>query len=134
MDAPNAVPSGTRRRPPSPLPMIPDHVYHLVEASNWLSVERHGLLSTRELLRLTGVPPGAREHIATTQRLRFTPLSAQVGIRDQLPMPPAALQKCLVGMTPPQWYALLNQLVLSGVTANDWTASSGPAVGGRKSC
>jgi hypothetical protein len=60
--------------------MVPDHVYHLVEACNWPSVQRHGLLSTRELLRLTGVPPAAREDIATTQRLRLTVLSDQVGI------------------------------------------------------
>jgi hypothetical protein len=26
-------------------------------------------------------------------------------------MPPAALQKCLIGMTPAQWYALINQKV-----------------------
>jgi hypothetical protein len=65
--------------------VIPDHVYHLVEARNWASVRRHGLLSTRELLRLTGVPPAAQEDIATTQRLRLTLLSDQVGIRDQLP-------------------------------------------------
>ena len=92
-------------------PIIPDHVYHLVEASNWPSVQRHGLLSTRELLRLTGLAPAVQERLATTQRLRLTPLSDQVGIRDQLPMPPAALRKCLVGMTPPEWYALLNQMV-----------------------
>jgi hypothetical protein len=102
----------TRRRSTLSLqPMIPDHVYHLVEAPNWPSVQRHGLLSTRELLRLTDVPPDAQEHIATTQRLRLTALSDQVGIRDQLPIPPIALQKCLVGITPPQWYALLNQMV-----------------------
>jgi hypothetical protein len=90
---------------------IPDHVYHLVEASNWNSVQRHGLLSSRELLRLTDVPTEAQERICTTQRLHLTALSDQVAIRDQLPMPPAALQKCLVGMTPAQWYALLNQMV-----------------------
>lgn len=91
--------------------MLPERVYHLVEAANWPSVQRHGLLSAYELLRLTGVPPADRERISTTQRLRLTALSDQVSIRDQLPMPAAALQRCLVGMTPAQWYALLNGMV-----------------------
>jgi hypothetical protein len=91
--------------------MIPNHVYHLVEASNWGSVKRHGLLSACELLRLTNVPTEDQEQISTTQRLQLTALSDQVAIRDQLPMPPTALQKCLVGVTPAQWYALLNQMV-----------------------
>jgi Family of unknown function (DUF7002) len=91
--------------------MIPNQVYHLVEAANWPSVQRHGLLSTLELLRLTGISPAARQQISTTQRLRRTVLSDQVAIRDQVPMPADALQKCLIGMTPAQWYSLLNGMV-----------------------
>jgi hypothetical protein len=91
--------------------MIPNQVYHLVEAANWPSVQRHGLLSTLELLRLTGISPAARQQISTTQRLRRTVLSDQVAIRDQAPMPADALQKCLIGMTPAQWYSLLNGMV-----------------------
>src|SRR4029434_10492091 len=91
--------------------MIPNQVYHLVEAANWPSVQRHGLLSTLELLRLTGISPAARQQISTTQRLRRTALSDQVAIRDQVPMPADALQKCLIGMTPAQWYSLLNGMV-----------------------
>src|SRR5207244_975256 len=29
-------------------------------------------------------------------------------LRDQLPMPPAALAACLIGMSPTEWYALIN--------------------------
>jgi hypothetical protein len=32
-------------------------------------------------------------------------------LRDQLPMPPSALARCLVDMTPAQWYALINSKV-----------------------
>ena len=95
----------------SPRMMIPDRVYHLVEASNWPSVQSHGLLSAYELFRLTDVPIEAQVRISTTQRLQLTALSDQVAIRDQLPMPPAALRKCLVGMTPAEWYALLNRML-----------------------
>ncbi|SRR5579884_231502 len=91
--------------------MIPLRIFHLVEASNWSSVQRHGLLSACELLKLTGVPSAIRERISTTQRTRLMVLSDSVVIRDQRPIPPAALQKCLIGMTPAQWYALINQKV-----------------------
>lgn len=90
---------------------IPNQVYHLVEAANWPSVQRHGLLSTRELLRLTGLSPAARKRISTAQRLRHTPLSDGMAIRDQVPMPADALRKCLIGMTPAEWYSLLNGMV-----------------------
>ena len=90
---------------------IPDQVYHLVEAANWPSVQRHGLLSTQELLRLTSPSPTVRKRISTAQRLRHTVLSNGVSIRDQVPMPPDALRKCLIGMTPAEWYSLLNGMV-----------------------
>jgi hypothetical protein len=90
---------------------ICDQVYHLVEATNWTSVQRHGLLCAQELLRLSGLSPAARKQLATTQRRRHTTLSDQVAIRDQMPMPPDALKKCLIGMTPAQWYSLLNGMV-----------------------
>ena len=32
-------------------------------------------------------------------------------LRDQMPMPPSALEKCLVGVSPAQWYELLNSKV-----------------------
>ena len=81
--------------------MIPDQVYHLVEASNWPSVQRHGLLSAYELMRLAGLPQAVQKRVSTTQRLQHTMLSDQLAIRDQAPMPPDALQKCLIGMTLP---------------------------------
>lgn len=90
---------------------IPDQVYHLVEAANWPSVQRHGLLCTHALLRLTGLSPAARRRISTAQRLRHTTLSDEVAIRDQVPMPPDALRRCLIGMTPAEWYSLLNGMV-----------------------
>ena len=90
---------------------IPNQVYHLVEAANWSSVQRHGLLSTQDLLRLTGLSPTVRKRISTTQRLQHTALSDGISIRDQVPMPADALRKCLIGMTPAEWYSLLNGMV-----------------------
>lgn len=90
---------------------IPDQVYHLVETTNWPSVQRHGLLCAKELLRLAGLSPSARKQISTTQRRQHTALSNEVALRDQVPMPPEALEKCLVRMTPAEWYSLLNGMV-----------------------
>ncbi len=90
---------------------LPSQVYHLVEEPNWPSVQRHGLLSARELMRLAGLSPTARRRLSHAQRRALTPLADQVTIRDQLPMPAGALQRCLVGMTPAQWYDLLNGMV-----------------------
>ena len=109
---------------------IPEQVYHLVEAANWPSVQRHGLLSTQALLRLTGLSSGMRKRISTAQRLRHLPLSQGVSIRDQVPMPPDALRKCLIGVTPAEWYSLLNGMVFFWCDRDRLTRQLG-ACGGR---
>ncbi|MCW5746461.1 MAG: hypothetical protein KIT36_09705 [Alphaproteobacteria bacterium] len=85
-------------------------VYHLAEADNWPSIERHGLLSARALLDLPGVSADDRRRVAGHRAAR-TVLANGTVVRDQSPMPPAALRGCLHGMTPAQWYALLNAKV-----------------------
>jgi hypothetical protein len=97
------------------IPMLPTHlppvIYHLAEAVNWPSIERSGLLSTRALLEMAGVSEEERRGIE--QRYRNEPVILPNGavIRDQKPMPPTALERCLQGMTPAQWYTLLNSKV-----------------------
>lgn len=87
---------------------LPDCVYHLAEASNWPSIQRHGLLSARHLLDLAGVFGADRERLERRQRLEHTELPNGVQVRDQRPMPPAGLEACLAGMTLAEWYALIN--------------------------
>ncbi len=94
---------------------LPAHVFHLVEASNWPSVQRRGLLSARRLLeeaKFPGTETGV-EGVRTTQhRPGHLVLADGTLIRDQAPVPPSALARCLVdGTTPGQWYALLNSWV-----------------------
>jgi hypothetical protein len=89
-----------------------EHLYHLAEASNLQSILKHGLLSTECLLELTGMP--ADGHAAFLRRHRRTGLRLADGvtIRDQAPMPPTALAPALNdGLTPEDWYALLNGFV-----------------------
>lgn len=90
---------------------LPDRVYHLAEASNWPSIQRDGLLCASRLLAAVGLAVGDRERLERAQRGAHTELPNQVQIRDQLPMPAAALEKCLHGMRPTDWYAMINARV-----------------------
>lgn len=86
-------------------------VYHLAEAENWPSIQRNGLHSTRALLERAGIDGSIRASVEREHRPKRTILSTGLVIRDQKPMPPAALQRCLVGLTVTQWYQLLNSKV-----------------------
>lgn len=82
-------------------------VFHIAEAGNWPSIRRDGLLSAASLVARAGNLAVDRAAIAG-QRVSRVTLSDGAVIRDQTPMPPAALRACLVGITPARWYALLN--------------------------
>jgi hypothetical protein len=90
---------------------LPARIYHLAEAANWPSIRRNGLLSTKALLDLSGMRGMERERIERCQRLGHTELPSGIQVRDQRPLPASALAKCLVGLRPPEWYALLNSQV-----------------------
>jgi hypothetical protein len=84
-------------------------IYHMSNASNLALIRRHGLLSTSVLLDLAGVEGIERERLEREQRKDSCRLPNGAVIRDQFPMPPAALSRCLVGgLTPQDWYAELN--------------------------
>jgi hypothetical protein len=90
---------------------LPDHVYHLAEASNWPFIRTEGLLSASKLMERAGLSAEQRTQLENTQRQEHTALPNGVHVRDQRPMPPSALANCLQGMTPRQWYALINSRV-----------------------
>ncbi len=90
---------------------LPATVYHLAEASNFASIKQHGLLSAARLMSAAGLERAALARAQRSQRLTHTMLPSGVSIRDQRPMPPTALSACLIGLTPAQWYALLNARV-----------------------
>lgn len=101
MNKPNFVAS-------TPLPRV---LYHLADAANWLSIQQHGLLSTSALLDLAGMQGEEREQIERQHRAQQLNLANGAIIRDQGPMPPETLERCLREMTPQEWYALLNARV-----------------------
>jgi hypothetical protein len=87
-------------------------VYHMTEAANWPLIERHGLLSTSHLLDLAGVAGVERITLERRHRTRAATLPNGAVIRDQAPMPPEALARCLRGgIAPEDWYAELNRRV-----------------------
>jgi uncharacterized protein DUF7002 len=90
---------------------LPQRIYHLAEAANWPSIRRNGLLSTTVLLNRAGLRGERRNRLESCQRLEHTELPTGVYLRDQKPLPAVALRKCLVGMTPFEWYALINSKV-----------------------
>jgi hypothetical protein len=87
-------------------------LYHMAEADSWRSIKKYGLLSTTALLDLFQVRGELRRSLEMRHRpesvtIRHEEYGAAV-IRDQKPMRESALTKCLVGMTPEQWYRTLN--------------------------
>ncbi|SLM48925.1 conserved protein of unknown function [Nitrospira japonica] len=87
---------------------LPRHVYHLAEAANWPSIQRYGLLPAQVLVDRSGIKGRERAHLLGEQRKRHVVLAGGYELRDQRPMPPEALARCLVGMTPADWYRLIN--------------------------
>ena len=90
---------------------LPKRVFHLAEEANWPSIRRSGLLSASELIKAAGIGDAARRRLVRTQRTAHTELPSGVQIRDQCPMPAAALERCLLGMTAAEWYATINSRV-----------------------
>jgi len=86
-------------------------VYHLADAENWASIQRLGLLSASRLMSLAGLTEVQRKRIEYAQRPASVTLPTGAVLRDQVPMPPVALLRCLIGMTPAEWYALVNSKV-----------------------
>ena len=86
-------------------------IYHMAEATNWPAIKRDGLHCASTLLDLAGILGENRERWETQQRLTHTELPNGVQLRDQRPMPPAALATCLIGIVPSEWYALINARV-----------------------
>lgn len=87
---------------------LPAQIYHLAEATNWPSIQQEGLLSTSALLDLLRLSKRERLRYERQHPPRQTQLLGGVQIRDQKPMPPPSLHRCLVGMTPAEWYRLIN--------------------------
>lgn len=90
-------------------------VFHMAEYDAWPSIQRNGLLSTTALLDLFGIIGEERHAIESCRRPQKVSITSAVHgtaiIRDQKPMRPSALRRCLSDVSESQWYGLLNRRV-----------------------
>lgn len=90
-------------------------LFHISLARDVEQIMRHGLLSTKALLDLCEIDSDARSQIEIHQRPKAVSISHPIHgnflINDQAPMNPAALERCLIDLTPQQWCASLNSRV-----------------------
>lgn len=97
-------------------------LYHMAEANSWPSIRKHGLLSTTALLDLFEITGELRRSLESQHRPHSVeirhPKNGAAVIRDQKPMREAALRKCLLRMTPEQWYRTLNRYVFFWVSSD----------------
>ena len=88
-------------------------LYHMAEVGNWPNIQKYGLLSTTALLDLFEVTNPLRKKIESEWRSDSVtinhPVYGKAIIRDQKPMPPQEIEKCLIDMTAQQWYEFLNK-------------------------
>jgi hypothetical protein len=92
----------------------------MAEGGSWPSIDRHGLLSTSALLdkfevaeRRAAIESERRGSMITISH----PIHGEAVIRDQKPMIESRLERCLTGgMTPREWYELLNGFVFFWLT------------------
>ncbi len=89
-------------------------LYHMASFGSWPLVERHGLLSTSALLDLFEMDGPERNAIESEWRSRSIsiehPVHGTAVIRDQLPLRPDLLARCLLdGLSPSDWYRILNR-------------------------
>ncbi len=90
-------------------------LFHVSLAKDIDQILCHGLLSTTALLDLCEYDDEDRAAIESCQRTKpisiSHPVHGQFLINDQAPMSEAALRKCLVDLTPREWYESLNRRV-----------------------
>ena len=90
-------------------------VYHLTFASNLPSIQQHGLHSSASLADLYRFSPEERQACLGRRRLCIQDLHG-ISIRDQHTAPESKMKTCLVGITIPDWLALLNSKVFFSIT------------------
>ena len=90
-------------------------LFHVSLARDLGQILHHGLLSTTALLDLCEYEGENRSQIESCQRANAVsirhPVHGEFLINDQAPMSESALRKCLIDLTPREWYESLNRRV-----------------------
>jgi hypothetical protein len=98
-------------------------LYHMAHDGSWPAIQRHGLMSANALLDAYGVTGEERVALQSSRRPESVPLRRKglpgAVIRDQKPMSNGALLNCLKdGLTPQDWYELLNSRTFFWLSAS----------------
>jgi hypothetical protein len=92
----------------------------MAEEGTWESIARNGLRSTTALLDLFEIGGPARAEIESEHRPQSKTVTHKIYgsavIRDQKPLRDSSLNKCLIDLTPAEWYRVLNNQVFFWVT------------------
>lgn len=96
-------------------------LFHMAELGSWPSIREHGLLSTSALLDLYAYSGAQRYKLEYQRRadscMISNPSYGTAVVRDQKPLTDAALERCLLdGLTPSDWYRMLNARVFFWLT------------------
>lgn len=87
-------------------------LWHMAEDGSWPSIQQTGLLSTRALLDLYEIEGDQRRAILSEHRSESVVISKpglpNAVVRDQKPMSEGALLTCLDGVSPQEWFEILN--------------------------
>ena len=91
-------------------------LYHIAWGGSWPSIEEHGLLSTKALLRSYGKSEAEIRKLTQQRRPDWVEIECagrrNAVLRDQRPLTDAGLRTALRGTAEPwQWYDLINSLV-----------------------
>lgn len=95
-------------------------LYHMAEEGTWPSIQKYGLLTTRQLVELSRPAPDVVEAILNRRRPRSIELTMEgqtFQVRDQAPLRLNFLESCLQGMTVQEWLDVLNGRVFFWLTA-----------------
>lgn len=97
------------------------YLYHMAEDGSWPNIERRGLLSTSGLLTLYKYSGDERKPYESEWRSCRMSISCDgmedAWLRDQIPMPPEELKKCLQGgIGPSEWYDFINKRIFFWTT------------------
>ena len=104
------------------MPITPDQLsqrypklHHMAAYGAWPSIRQYGLLSSRKLVELFAVPAAEQPALLLEQRRQDAvlrhPDHGTATLRDQKPLSHKALQTCLTGCRPEQWFHTLNDRV-----------------------
>lgn len=90
-------------------------LYHMAFEGSWPSIQKHGLMTTQQLVEISDAGTEVRHEILSTQRRQNVVLSrsdgSRVVVRDQAPLRQVFLEKVLDDVSVQEWFEILNNRV-----------------------